>query len=254
MHSFRIGLAACFVFGTVAEGLTQEEKDTSGTNPAILSRTLSISNEYRFLPDDSYYNQTLIRYTEPFADGKMSARFTLPLNATDVSGDDEFGIGDIALKFSWIPYVSRQQAFVLSTEVYAPTASEDILGTGKWVVAPGITWAWFVSPEVILAPAYIQNWSVAGDDDRLDVNRGDFDFYVVYRPHGKRWWITSDLTVSHDFESDSTPADWEVTFGRNLKVFEDGAALNGYIRPGIGFGHDRAYDFNIEVGLTLVNF
>jgi hypothetical protein len=231
-----------------------EAADTSGTNPAVLTRTLSISNEYRFLPDDNYYNQTLIRYTEPFWDGKASVRLTLPIEATDLAGDDEFGIGDIAAKFSWIPYVSRHQAFILSTEIYAPTASEDVLGTGKWVAAPGVTWAYFASPEVIIAPAYIHNFSFAGEDDRADVNRGDFDLYVVYRPHGKRWWITSDTTVSYDFETDSTPVSWELNFGRNLKKFENGAALNGYIRPGVGIGSDRPYDFNIEVGLTLVNF
>lgn len=232
----------------------QDEKDTSGTNPAVLTRTLQISNEYRFLPGGEYYDQMLIRYTEPFWAGKGSVRLTLPVEATDLADDDEVGIGDIAAKFSWIPHVDRHQAFVLSTEVYAPTASEDVLGTGKWVVAPGLTWAYFASPEVIIAPAYIQNLSFAGEDDRADVNRGDFDFYVVYRPHGKRWWITSDTTVSHDFEADATPVSWEVAFGRNLAALEGGAALNGYIRPGVGIGNDRPYDFNIEVGVSLVNF
>jgi hypothetical protein len=36
-------------------------------------------------------------------------------------------------------------------------------------------------------------------------------------------------------------------------VLENGAAINGYIRPGIGIGADRPYDFNIEVGISLVN-
>ncbi len=231
-----------------------QEKDTSGTNPAVLTRTLQISNEYRFLPDDHYYNQTLIRYTEPFFDGKASLRLTLPLDATYLTGDSEFGVGDIATKFSWVPYVSRQQAFILSTEIYAPTASEDVLGTGKWVAAPGLTWAYFVTPEIIIAPAYIQNLSFAGEDRRPNVNRGDFDFYVVYKPHGKPWWITSDTTVSHDFEGGTTPVSWEVAFGRNLAKLGSGAALNGYIRPGVGIGSDRPHDFNIEVGISLVGF
>lgn len=232
----------------------QHETDTSGTNPAVLSRTLSLSNEYRFLPDDGYFNQTLFRYTEPFLDGKAAVRLTLPLDATDLAGDDDFGIGDVSAKFSWIPHVDMHQAFVLSAEIFAPTASEDVLGTGKWVAAPGITWAYFASPEVIIAPAYIHNFSFAGEDEHADVNRGDFDLYLVYRPHGKRWWITSDTTVSHDFENTATPVSWELALGRNLARFESGAALNGYIRPGVGIGHDRPYDVNIELGLSLVNF
>lgn len=234
-------------------GELAHHSDTSGTNPAVLSRTLSISNEYRFLGHDSYYDVLNLRYTEPFSDGKAALRLTIPFDATDIIGDDE-GLGDIAAKFSWIPYLSRQQAFVLSGEIYAPTASKDTLGTGKWVAAPGITWAYFASPQVILAPALIHNVSFGGDDDRVDVNRTDFDFYVVYRPHGKRWWITSDVTVSRDFEAERSPVSWELAFGRNLAVLENGAAVNGYIRPGLGIGHDRPYDFNIEVGLSLVNF
>ena len=128
------------------------------------------------------------------------------------------------------------------------------LGEGKWVAAPGLTYVRFLSREVIVAPALIHNFSFAGDDDRPDVSRTDFDLYVVYRPQGKRWWITSDITVSHDFETDVTPVSWELNIGRNLAKLAGGAALNGYIRPGIGIGADRPYDANIEVGLSLVNF
>jgi hypothetical protein len=232
----------------------QEAKDTSGTNPAVLTRTLAVSNEYRFLPDDAYYDITNLRYTEPFFEGKASVRVTIPFNATDLTQQDEAGVGDISAKLNWIPYISRQQAFILSTEIFAPTASEDILGTGKWVAAPGITWAYFASPEFIVAPAYIHSFSFAGDSNRADVNRGDFDLYLVYKPHGKNWWLTSDVTASYDFEDKRAPASWEVAFGFNLAKLRNGGAINGYIRPGIGLGSDRPYDFNIEVGVSLVSF
>ncbi|PAU96496.1 hypothetical protein [Paracoccus salipaludis] len=234
-------------------GGVQEEVDTSGTNPAVLQRSLSLSNEYRFL-SDSYYDITNLRYTEPFPGGKAAVRLTLPFNASDLTGDSVSGFGDFAAKFTWIPHANTRHAFVLSTEIFAPTADEDALGEGKWVAAPGLTYVRFLSREVIVAPALIHNFSFAGDDDRPDVSRTDFDLYVVYRPQGKRWWITSDITVSHDFETDVTPVSWELNIGRNLAKLAGGAALNGYIRPGIGIGADRPYDANIEVGLSLVNF
>jgi hypothetical protein len=57
--------------GQSSEGGVQQEVDTSGTNPAVLSRTLQISNEYRSLNDsDNYHNVTNFRYTEQFLDGK----------------------------------------------------------------------------------------------------------------------------------------------------------------------------------------
>ncbi|RWP92247.1 MAG: hypothetical protein EOR12_06220 [Mesorhizobium sp.] len=249
-------LATAFAIAFLSMGTAgaQEAKDTSGTNPAVLTRTLAVSNEYRFLPNDEYYDITNLRYTEPFFDGKASVRLTMPLDGTNLTGDEEFGIGDIAAKASWIPYLSRRQAFILSTEIYAPTASEDVLGTGKWVAAPGLTWAYFASPEIIIAPAYIHSFSFAGDSDREDVNRGDFDFYVVYKPHAKRWWLTSDVTASYDFEAKTAPMSWEVALGFNLGKLPSGGAINGYIRPGVGIGNDRPYNFNIEVGVSLVSF
>ncbi|MER8529486.1 hypothetical protein [Mesorhizobium sp. M0520] len=232
----------------------QEAKDTSGTNPAVLSRTLAISNEYRFLPGDEYYDITNLRYTEPFFDGKASVRLTLPFDGTNLTGDNQFGIGDISAKFNWIPYISRRQAFILSAEIFAPTATEDVFGSGKWVAAPGLTWVYFAGPEIIVAPAYIQSLWFAGDSHRADVNRGDFDLYVVYKPHAKRWWLTSDVTASYDFEAKKAPMSWEVALGFNLGKLASGGAINGYIRPGIGIGNDRPYDFNMEVGVSLVSF
>jgi hypothetical protein len=234
---------------------TQEEQDNSGTNPAVLSRQLSKSNEYQFLADDYFFKTTNFRYTQPFAGGKASIRLTIPVNTTDLAGGDaEPGLGDIAAKLTWVPYFSKSQAFVLEAELYAPTASEEIVGTGKWVIAPGLAWVRFVSPDVIVAPAYIHNVSFAGDGDRPDVNRGDFDLYVVYKPHGESWWIASDSTISHDFEGKATPMSWSLTFGRSLMQLESGGALNGYVRPGVGIGHDRLYNFSIEVGINLINF
>ena len=77
---------------------------------------------------------------------------------------------------------------------------------------------------------------------------------MVYTADDKSWWIASDLTASYNFETDATPASWEVQYGRTLGHLASGGAVNGYIKPGIGLGEDRGYDYNIEVGLTVVGF
>ena len=146
MHFMTMPLGAALVAAGLAGsaaaqqsgGGVQEEVDTSGTNPAVLQRSLSLSNEYRFL-SDSYYDITNLRYTEPFPGGKAAVRLTLPFNASDLTGDSVSGFGDFAAKFTWIPHANTRHAFVLSTEIFAPTADEDALGEGKWVAAPGLT-------------------------------------------------------------------------------------------------------------------
>jgi hypothetical protein len=64
---------------TFASAAWAEEQDKSGTNPAVLTRSAAISNEYRFLDDDNYYNILSMKYTEPFADGRMSVDLPEPL-------------------------------------------------------------------------------------------------------------------------------------------------------------------------------
>lgn len=246
-------LSAAVFIGTLPAP-AQEEQDTSGTNPANLGRSAGISNEYRFLGDGRYYDVLSMKYTEPFADGKMSLRMNVPINTTNVTGDTEFGIGDIGAKVSWVPFANRSTAFIVSGEVTAPTASEDVLGSGKWTFSPGIVMANFISREVILAPAFVHTVSFAGDDSRGDINISTIDLYAVFKPTGKKWWLTADFTASYDFESEATPMSFETALGFNIGKLDSGGAINGYVRPGVGIGDDRPYDFNIEVGVSLVGF
>ena len=51
---------------TAAEGT---EKDTSGTNPTLLLRSLNLSDEYSELQTGDYLNNFSLKYTEPFMDG-----------------------------------------------------------------------------------------------------------------------------------------------------------------------------------------
>src|SRR5262245_11593683 len=114
-----------------------QEKDSSGTNPAMMNRQIQIYDEYRFLRGDHYFNITTFRYTEPIG-SDASIRITIPTEGTNLLGDDVWGLGDVSAKLSWVAYMSRSNAFILSSELYAPTASNDLLGTGKWVIAPGV--------------------------------------------------------------------------------------------------------------------
>jgi hypothetical protein len=80
-----------------ADGGVQQEVDTSGTNPAVLKRTRSVSNEYRFLDNDGYFDLTNFRYSEPFLDGRAALRLTVPFDGTDVelpikTGQDQISV------------------------------------------------------------------------------------------------------------------------------------------------------------------
>lgn len=229
-------------------------EDKSGTDPTKFLRTLSLRNEYQRLTNDKSFNITSFTYIEPFADGRMNLRIKAPLASTDAAGDNELGLGDLSLRYNWLPIADQNKGVLLIAELIADTASEDVLGRGKWIIGPSVTYAMFLSPTVIFAPAYQHNISFAGAGDRSDVNESVIDLYMVFTAEDKKSWFIVDPTFVIDWENDqNTPVTLEAEYGRNIGTLF-GGALNSYIRPGIGIGHDRPYDWNIEVGFTVVGF
>jgi hypothetical protein len=239
---------------TSTKASPEDSQDKSGTDPTKFLRTLGARNEYQRLTNDSSYNLTTFTYIEPFAEGRMNVRFKAPLVYTDATGDDDFGVGDLSIRYNWLPIVDKDKGILVSAELIGDTATDDVLGRGKWIFGPSVTYARFLSPTMIFAPAYQHNLSFAGDGDRNDVNESVIDLYMVFTAEDKKSWWIIDPTLVIDWENDeNTPLTLEIEYGRNIGTLF-GGALNAYVRPGIGIGQDRPYDWNIEVGFTVVGF
>lgn len=224
------------------------------TDPTKFLRTLAIRNEYNRLTSDNSFNVTTLSYIEPFADGRMSLRLKVPVVATDALGTGDFGLGDIALKYNWVPYIDAKQGLLLSADLTANTATKDVLGRGKWIIAPAATYAMFVSKNIIIAPTYQHNISLADDDNRADVNESVIDLYMVFTAEDKKIWVIVDPTLGIEWETDqNTPFALKVEYGQRIGTLLDGT-LNFYVRPGLGIGQDRPYDWNVEFGFTVVGF
>lgn len=244
-----LGLLTLFSSSVFAQ---EQAKDTSGTNPTLLLRSSTLTNEYADLANGYYLNTTSLKATLPFQEGSMNLVFDLPLVTTDALGG-ETGLGDFSLKWNWVAAADREDAWVTSAKILFPTG-DDFFTTDQWAFSPGLTYVRFLSPEFILAPAYVHSFSFAGDSSRPDLHSGAFDLYLVWKPSGKSWWLTADLTLGMNYEdSDQTPMSFELQCGKNFGKIGP-AALNGFVRPGIGIGADRPYDWSVEVGVSLIGF
>ena len=67
----------------------------------------------------------------------------------------------------------------LGFDLGAPTASEDLLGTGKWTAGPSALYA-YMGPRWKLGGLLQQYWDFAGDDDRDPVNLTNFQYFLFY--------------------------------------------------------------------------
>jgi hypothetical protein len=60
-----------------------------------------------------------------------------------------------------------------------PTASEDILGTGKWLAGPSGLGV-YMGPKWKIGALLQQYWDFAGDDDRSDVSMTNLQYFIFY--------------------------------------------------------------------------
>jgi hypothetical protein len=248
-----------------------DKEDKTGTNPLNFQRTAQVVNEFEGL-GHAQINLTRFRFAQPFDGGKMSFRVEIPLvyahaaiansggdeggggSVTPAGGASRFGLGDINLKFSYVPYATKKGGLLTAVELNPPTATESVLGTGKWVLAPSVAYGFFLPGNHIFAPAYKHSISFAGRDSRSDVNNGSFDFYFVSKFDHNRQWITVDPTYLLNYQQGKySGATLRVIYGRVLGKIGD-AVVSGYVKPGVGIGHDRPNDWSLEAGISLIGF
>jgi hypothetical protein len=251
-----------------------DPNDKTGSNPLNRVRKFSLVNEF----DDSgnsSINYTYFRYYHELVEQRIELRLEVPLvsshNAipdgsssgavdggggglTPADGVSDFGLGDVNLKVTVTPYLTRTEGFQYSVEVDFPTASSHDLGTGKYILVPTIMYGWFLPGNMIFAPAYEHKIGIAGDSSRDNINSANLDFYLVKRFNGGDQWIQIDPTYKLNYEkSKYCGGTLRITYGQVLGHVGQ-AKLSGYVRPGVGIGVDRPYEWSMEMGVSISGF
>ena len=101
-----------------------------------------------------------------------------------------------------------------------PTATDRVLGSGKWAAGPALRLTYRSGPWNLGAIAG-QRWSFAGDASRPDLNaliiRGTFRFKLP-----GPWYLVSAPIITANWEADSGNQ-WTVPFGGGVgKIFKIG--------------------------------
>ena len=161
------------------------------------------------------------------------------------------GIGDFDARLLGIAYASKRFILAPGLEAFFDTASNDALGEGKTSLGP-VVFAVFpgiLGGRSLFAPGYQYIFSVSGDDARPDIRRSQIDLYFVWLlAQGKNWLIV-DPQIVLDHENDKDLGTVEAEWGF---MIAPSVGTSGYLRPGVGVGADRPYDWNLEIGLKFV--
>jgi hypothetical protein len=232
----------------------QEKKaDNSGTNPVNFTYDFRMWTEIEMLEGDNSYTKTTFEYRAPLSK-KVAARIRgsridLSMGNGPIASTTT-GFGDMDARLLWVPKASKKGALVLGLEATFNTASQPILGTGKTTLGPQ-AFVVFLQPlgikGAILAPAYQYVFDIAGDDDRASVSRSAIDIFFVLLAADKKHWATINPTIIIDHENEKEFAIFEVEIGQMMF-----GPTSSYIRPGVGIGGDRPYEWNIEFGFKVI--
>jgi hypothetical protein len=188
-----------------ADALEALGADTDPTKPVFFG----IREEYYDLPDDRWQNLALLR-----VDGVLGAahpggrprgvllRGDLPLATFDDGFGTTTGLGDLygqALLFPGFP--SSRLLVGVGTGLVLPTATDEVLGRGKWIAAPVVAPVW-IFPRRGLAYLKVQDWiSFAGDGERPDLHYLTVTPTLLWRL-SPRWWTVVDAESTSDWELD----------------------------------------------------
>ena len=251
----------------------EQKKDNTGTNPVNFTYDYRWITEMRQFKDDG---GSLVKHTAEFrwplgrdianlkgekegiyAD--MGRRFAMrfrayyqnlsvanpgsdPFGSSDVSGIGDFDARILAI-------ASASSSFILAPglEAFFDTASNDFLGSGSTTLAPVVfgVFPGLVGKGSLFAPGYQYVFDVAG----TDVSRSQIDLYFVWAlAQGKNWFLLDpQIILDHKNDAEFMTIDAEWGF-----MIAPKSGISGYVRPGVGFGTYRPFDYNLEFALKFV--
>ena len=233
-----------------------DKADQTGTNPINFTFDARLYNEYQWLnvPGDGGQNITTFEFRAPFAQGKWQARVKLRTNYLDIerAGIDKFGFGDMDVRFLTVPIMIPEKRFALAygAEFYIPTASDDVLGSNAFTVAPQIFLGFFgVFGWIdLIAPGYQHQFSVWEESGASDRHLGLIDLFILKTFNNKQQWAMLNPQGILNYETDQYWVQFDVEAGTMLPA--KGHSI--YIRPSFGISGDRPYDWSVEAGYKII--
>ena len=100
--------------------------------------------------------------------------------------------------------------------------------------------------------AYQHRFSVYEDDGVDDLHQGLIDIFLLWTSPDKLKWVLVDPQFIFDYENDIEFGILDAEAGMMLDKILGTKGHSAYIRPSVGFGHDRLSDGSIELGYKIV--
>ncbi|MCC7547268.1 MAG: hypothetical protein IT532_05850 [Burkholderiales bacterium] len=196
-----------------ASGQEQDDQTPKGVNPKDNITKIDLIYSREAFEGDVRIHSLSFRFDRAL-DARWGANIELPLLRFEAPGLTESGMGDAQFR---LRYVNSQGllAYIAAAELIAPTAGDDVLGSGKWQVNPVVGAVLALSQTAFVYAGYKHIWSIAGDNDRPDIDQSQPRLLAAITSH-KGWWVLGDLKYTRDHEARTNLLDMEAEAGTML--------------------------------------
>lgn len=194
--------------------LQELAKDTKNPFAELISLPIGATTGFGIGPHRDIGEELSIQPRFPVAlndDWQLIVRPLLPVSYTP-SPEKRFGLGDIQPSFFLTPARVQRWTWGVGPAFQLPTATSNVLGTGKWSAGP--TGALIYSEGPWFAGVLTsQLWSFAGAHRSL-VNQTSAEANVSYN-FESGWYIQTDPTITYDWSAASHDA-WTLPVGLDI--------------------------------------
>jgi hypothetical protein len=225
-----------------------QTEGAAGDDPSQFFTRIELFNEIQHYPTDFYLDQTTLRVNVKIGK-RFTSRLDIPYVYNSASSNtdyDHFGFGDISIRLLGYQFLqSKKSALTASLEIGFNTARSPILGTGKNMVIPMLTFSHMLkNHKTILAFLFQQAQSFGGYSDRMTLSYSKIQAILIHAWTKRIWTV-----VAPEFYIDYIYGGLSMNFEAR-GAYAPTRRINVWAQTGVGvFGDFVArYQWDVEVG------
>jgi hypothetical protein len=189
---FLLHLASILHGQNSPDTLKKEQIVANADDPSNFLTRIEIFNELQhYDKSDLYFNQTVLRTIVKIGK-RFTTRVDLPFvynSFTSPAKHKQSGIGDISFRLLGYKFFEKpKSAFTLSMEISMNTAQSPILGTGKNLLIPVVSYSKLIpKKKMIFSLVFQQTNSVSGDEARANISFSKLQL-ILLKSWSRRTW------------------------------------------------------------------
>lgn len=239
----RLGVLSAFVavYAGIPAAQAQESasdlaKKLSNPIASLISVPFQGNYDGGYGPDDGSKYTINVQPVIPFTlneDWNVISRTIVPIVwQNDITGPsgDQFGLGDTTQSLFFSPKKPTSSGIIwgVGPVFLLPTATDDLLGGGKWGAGPTAVALKQSGPWTYGALAN-QIWSFAGEDDRQDVNSTFLQPFISYTTKNA-WTFALNTESTYNWQAEQWSVPINFTVAKLVKVNKQPIQLTAGIR------------------------